>query len=109
MICKSLLTTMRVISYPSHASRAVPRARPFLLLFLLSCFAACRQERAPQPRGAVPEPRQMAWHEMEYYAFVHFNMNTFTGKEWGYGDESPALFNPSNLDCRQWARIARDA
>jgi len=36
-------------------------------------------------------------------------MNTFTDKEWGYGDESPSLFNPSELDCRQWAKVARDA
>lgn len=46
---------------------------------------------------------------MEYYAFIHFNMNTFTGKEWGAGDESPELFNPSDLDCRQWARICKAA
>ncbi len=41
--------------------------------------------------------------------FIHFSINTFTDKEWGYGDESPSLFNPSELDCRQWAKVARDA
>jgi alpha-L-fucosidase len=46
---------------------------------------------------------------MEYYAFIHFNMNTFTGKEWGDGREDPQLFAPSALDCRQWARLCKEA
>ncbi|GAB1450155.1 alpha-L-fucosidase [Draconibacterium sp.] len=57
----------------------------------------------------MPADRQLAWHELEYYAFVHFNMNTFTNMEWGLGDESPGLFNPTELDCRQWARVCKEA
>lgn len=64
---------------------------------------------APAPVGPLPSRQQTAWHEMEYYAFVHFNMNTFTDIEWGWGGESPGLFNPSALDTRQWARVAADA
>jgi alpha-L-fucosidase len=63
----------------------------------------------PEPFGPLPTQKQVDWHEMEFYAFVHFSLNTFTNKEWGYGDESPKLFNPTSLDVRQWARIAKEA
>ncbi|MBN2103422.1 alpha-L-fucosidase [bacterium] len=46
---------------------------------------------------------------MEYYAFVHFSLNTYTNQSWGYGDEDVNLFNPAALDCRQWARICKEA
>lgn len=57
----------------------------------------------------VPSPRQLNWQDLEYYAFVHFSINSFTDKEWGYGDESPKLFNPSELDTDQWARTISEA
>ncbi len=63
----------------------------------------------PAPYGAVPTERQLAWHELEYYGFLHFTMNTFTGKEWGYGDETLETFNPTELDVNQWVRVAKDA
>ena len=46
---------------------------------------------------------------MDLYAFIHYSLNTYTNQEWGYGNESPSLFNPSDLDCRQWARVCRQA
>lgn len=46
---------------------------------------------------------------MEYYAFIHYSLNTYTDQSWGYGDESLDLFNPQNLDCREWARICKEA
>ncbi|MBC7849489.1 MAG: alpha-L-fucosidase, partial [Chitinophagaceae bacterium] len=62
-----------------------------------------------QPFGPLPTKQQMNWHEMEFYLFMHFGPNTFSGLEWGHGTEDPNSFNPTQLDCRQWARIARDA
>ena len=63
----------------------------------------------PKPYGALPSKDQLAWHEVEYYGLVCFGLNTYTGQEWGYGDKSPALFNPSNLDTDQWARVSKQA
>jgi alpha-L-fucosidase len=63
----------------------------------------------PAPVGPVPSPQQLKWHALEYYGFVHFTVNTFTDKEWGYGDEPESVFAPSALDVGQWARVAREA
>lgn len=63
----------------------------------------------PPPFGAVPHERQLAWQRMEYYAFVHFGLNTWTDREWGYGDEDPKLFNPSSFDARAIVRHFKDA
>ncbi len=79
-------------------------------LFILAIiFAACNSVPPPEPFLPVPSERQLAWHEMEFYAFVHFNMNTFSNKEWGFGDENPSLFNPTELNCRQWAKVCKEA
>jgi alpha-L-fucosidase len=78
--------------------------------FLVSAIylSSCTQVKPPESFGPVPSDRQLAWHELEYYMFVHFTVNTFTDKEWGYGDEKESVFNPSELDCRQWAKTAKD-
>lgn len=76
-----------------------------LFIFLISCISV----KPPEPFGPLPSERQLAWHDLEYYMFVHFTVNTFTDKEWGYGDEKESVFNPSELDCRQWAKVAKDA
>ncbi|MBL8230768.1 MAG: alpha-L-fucosidase [Bryobacterales bacterium] len=55
----------------------------------------------PPPYGATPSRRQLQWHSLEFYGFLHFTINTFTDNEWGYGDESPSLFQPSAFDAAQ--------
>ena len=56
----------------------------------------------------IPTPQQLEWQQMEFTAFLHFGINTFTGREWGDGTEDPALFNPTELDCEQWVRALKD-
>ena len=82
--------------------------KPILLLYLLFIMS-CTVVEPPTPLAPVPSERQLIWHENEFYAFVHFNMNTFSNMEWGAGSESPQLFNPTELDCRQWARVCKEA
>ena len=82
--------------------------RPFFLLFFLPVIAFA-QTPPPAPVYPIPEPRQLAWQELQYYGFVHFNMNTFSDREWGFGDEQPSQFAPTALDARQWARVAKEA
>ena len=81
--------------------------RILILSLLASLSLACVQ--APAPCGPVPTGAQLEWQKMEMNLFVHFGPNTFSGREWGLGTEAEDLFNPSDLDCRQWADIARRA
>ncbi len=83
--------------------------RVTFILLITALAVSCATQEAPLPFGAVPSERQLIWHDMQYHAFIHFGPNTFTDIEWGHGDESPDLFNPTELDCRQWARVIRDA
>ena len=82
--------------------------RPFFLLFFLPVLSVA-QITPPSPVYPIPEPPQLAWQELQYYGFVHFNMNTFSDREWGFGDEQPSQFAPTALDARQWARVAKEA
>ena len=59
--------------------------------------------------GPLPSKNQLRWQEMEMYAFIHYSLNTYTDQEWGFGNEDLKLFNPSDLDCRQWARVCKQA
>ena len=82
-------------------------------IFLIGCATtlamACNSVDAPDPFGVVPTMQQVEWQKMEYNMFVHFGPNTFNNIEWGSGKESPEIFNPTAMDCRQWTGIAKAA
>ena len=79
--------------------------------FLLSTGAALLAPRVITARAARPRPTrsQLEWQRDELALFLHFGVNTFTDREWGDGREDPAIFLPTQLDARQWTRVARDA
>jgi alpha-L-fucosidase len=82
---------------------------PGMILSICAICLSCHRADPPEPFGPVPSENQMRWQEMEYYAFVHFSLNTYTDQAWGYGNEDVNLFNPTDLDCRQWVRICKEA
>ena len=80
------------------------------ILAAFTLFASCQQQvLPPQPFGPTPSQQQLSWQTQEYYMFVHFGPNTFTDLEWGKGSEDPSVFNPTALDCNQWASTAKAA
>ena len=70
---------------------------------------ATLEQKVDMAARLVPTPQQLEWQQMELTAFLHFCINTFTGREWGDGKENPALFNPTDFDAEQWVRSLKEA
>ncbi len=90
------------------------RKYPIILLCFVSVILikGCKTNvniKPPVAFGPVPNAQQLHWQDVEFYAFIHFTINTFTDKEWGFGDESPKLFNPSHFDAKQIVSTAKNA
>ena len=102
---KRILTTPLVACTTLSTWAQTKRSCLFMLVTLVSIMLKAQVE----PCGPVPTENQLRWQEMEMYAFIHYSLNTYTDQEWGFGNEDPKLFNPSSLDCQQWARVCKQA
>ena len=80
-----------------------------VIIMMVSACITMRAQTRHSPFGPLPNENQLRWQDMEMYAFIHYSLNTYTDQEWGFGNEDLKLFNPSDLDCRQWARVCKQA
>src|SRR5262249_25966746 len=99
---------------PCYSSRSTMlQLHPFRAAVFICALIAIQTPRSsavdtPKPIEPLPSPAQLAWHEDELTMFTHFGMNTYTGLGTGKGDEDEKLFNPTDLDCKQWVREAKE-
>ena len=78
-----------------------------LFLLLINIYAATFGQDAPKPFGPLPNKAQLNWHEMEMYCLIHFGVDTYTDKEWGFGDEKPEILNPEKFNAEQIVGAAK--
>ncbi|MFI5674363.1 alpha-L-fucosidase [Streptomyces cellulosae] len=98
-------TALAVTGLPALPASAAPADPRYRIPVSPDDTEADLVRKASQVR---PTARQIAWQRLERTAFLHFGVNTFTGLEWGTGDEDPDVFQPNGLDTDQWARALRD-
>jgi alpha-L-fucosidase len=81
----------------------------YLILAAATLASTTGAQSPPAAYLRTPSERQLDWHALEYYAFLHFGHNTFTNEEWGWSQNTPSVFNPTDLDTDQWAQKFKDA
>lgn len=81
----------------------------FIAASMLAMANSAQAQSPPAAYLRTPTARQLDWHALEYYAFIHFGHNTFTNEEWGWSQSTPDVFNPTDLDTDQWAQAFKDA
>jgi alpha-L-fucosidase len=94
---KKIMTCKRIIS-----------VNVLIFIFLYLLVVQAKGQIASQP-DSILDKKQKEFANWKYGMFIHFNMGTFVDKEWATGYEDPLLFNPSKLDCRQWAKVIKSA
>ena len=78
--------------------------------FTLDNTTPANADNEPAPVFPVPTDRQLKWQETEFYAFFHYGMNTYTDKEWGYGNEAESTFAPTAApNPKQWLQAVQAA
>lgn len=103
-ITTSILALLLAVATPALAQEAGEKANYFIIQ-----PGETEADIIRKAANVVPTPRQLRWQQLELTAFFHVGVNTFTNREWGTGKEDPAIFNPSQLDARQWVRVAKEA
>lgn len=91
--------------------KAIAGLNLIILFVIFSFIFSCDQNESSAlvPNEVIPSKQQILYQQMEFIGFIHFSINTYTDKEWGYGDESPDLFNPTHINTDQWAMTALEA
>lgn len=81
--------------------------KKLIILFLTFASPLAFGQLAPKPYGALPSKAQLNWHQMEMYCIIHFGVDTYTDKEWGFGDEDPKILNPVKFNAEQIVGAAK--
>lgn len=104
-----IIIVISLVGLASCLQRTAVEDGPYYTKSVTFPPGSSQEEKVKMAARVIPDTQQLAWQELEMTAFIHFTVNTFTGLEWGTGEESPELFNPSEFDARQWAKIISEA